>query len=65
MSKIEARSQTETTREIPWSPGPAARDPRCWPQRILALSITFATVALAIVLGQAMWDAYMAGAVDA
>jgi multidrug resistance efflux pump len=60
MSKIEARLQTEAAGEIPLSPGPAARGPRCWLQRILALSITFATVALAVVLGRAMWDAHMA-----
>jgi multidrug resistance efflux pump len=62
MSHVEARSQPETTktnREIAWSPDPAARAAPRWGRRILAILITVATVAAAVVLGRAMWNAYM------
>ncbi len=63
MSQIEAKFPSEAAeapREIPWSPDPAARAAPRWGRRILALLITFATVALAVGLGRAMWNAYMA-----
>jgi RND family efflux transporter MFP subunit len=61
MSEVEAKSQPETTkanRESIWSPKPVAgaAPRRRW--HILPLLITLATVALAVVLGRATWNAY-------
>jgi len=63
MTQIEAKSPpepTESDRELARSPDSVshAAPRRRW--RILPVMITVGTVALAIVLGQAMWDAYMA-----
>ena len=63
MSEVEAKSQPETigaSREIGWSPDPIAQAAPRWGRRILALLITVAAVALAVWLGRAAWDAYMA-----
>jgi multidrug resistance efflux pump len=65
MSEVEAKSKpepepNETDREIVWSPDPAARATPSRRLRILPLAITFAAVTIAVVLGQAMWAAYMA-----
>jgi multidrug resistance efflux pump len=63
MAKMEDKSQLErleADREIAWSPNPADRGaPRPWRQRILALLITVAAVALAVVLSRETWHAYM------
>ena len=63
MSKIEAeapRGLTEAGREPPWSPAPAVPGATRRPWRILPLLITFGAVALAVGLGWAMWNTYMA-----
>ena len=62
MSDVEAKlppAKTEANREIVWSPDPAARAASPRRRRILSLLITCTVVALAVVLGRAMWDAYM------
>jgi RND family efflux transporter MFP subunit len=59
MSQTEAKSHTEAAREIPWSPDPAGRVRPRWGRRILAWFITLATVAVAVVLGRAMWNTYV------
>lgn len=63
MSEAEAKAKPETTRtgrETARSPDPIQRAaPRRRP-RLLPLSITLIAVALAVVLGWAMWGAYMA-----
>src|SRR5215472_7846655 len=62
MSDVEARSKRETAGESPAAarsaetPPPAVNRRRL---RVLPLLITLATVALAIVLGRLMWNAYM------
>jgi multidrug resistance efflux pump len=62
MSDVEARSKRQTAGESPaaaWSaetPPPSVNRRRL---RVLPLLITLATVALAIVLGRLMWNAYM------
>ena len=63
MSEVETKSKRETLGDSPavvWSPEPPTRDRprRCF--RILPLLITLATIAVAVVLGRAMWEAYMA-----
>ena len=63
MSEIGAQLQPETigaNREISGSPDPTAQAAPWWGWRALALLITFATVALAVWLGRAAWDVYMA-----
>ena len=63
MSEVEATSPSETTvanREVVWPPDPAAKAAPRWSRRILAVLITIGTVVLAIWLGRAAWDAYMA-----
>ncbi len=62
MSEVETRLQPQTmeaVRETARSSDPPARGMQRQGRRILALSITFVTVALAVWLGHAMWDAYM------
>src|SRR5256885_2624360 len=62
MSDVEAKAKREAKVDSPaavWSPEPA---PRVTPRRrlrILPLLITLAVIAVAVVLGRAMWDAYM------
>jgi multidrug resistance efflux pump len=63
MSDVEVKARREAVGESPaavvWAPEPAARDtPRRRP-RIIPVLITLAVIAVAIVLGRAMWDAYM------
>ena len=63
MSEVEAKSKPEakeTDREIVWSPDRAARATPSRRLRILPLAITLAAIAVAVVLGHAMWAAYMA-----
>jgi len=62
MSDVETKAKREGAAASPaavWSPEPTPREtPRRRP-RILPLLITLATIAVAVVLGRAMWDAYM------
>jgi multidrug resistance efflux pump len=62
MSDLETKSKREAAADSPaavWSPEPTPWEmPRRRP-RILPLLITLATIAVAMVLGRAMWDAYM------
>ncbi len=63
MSDVETKAKREgaaaESPEAVWSPEPTPREtPRRRP-RILPLLITLATIAVAVVLGRAMWDAYM------
>src|SRR2546421_12967591 len=63
MSDVEVKARREAVGEssaaVVWAPEPASRDtPRRRP-RIIAVLITLAVIAVAIVLGRAMWDAYM------
>ena len=63
MSDVEVKARREAVGEshaaVVWAPEPPARDtPRRRPRIIPAL-ITLAVIAVAIVLGRAMWDAYM------
>jgi multidrug resistance efflux pump len=62
MSEVEAKSKREAKVDSPaavWSPEPTPRETPRRRLRILPLLITLATIAVAVVLGQAMWDAYM------
>jgi multidrug resistance efflux pump len=63
MSDVEVKARREAVGEsaaaVVWAPEPAARNtPRRRP-RIIPVLITLAVIAVAIVLGRAMWDAYM------
>jgi len=63
MSEVETKSKRETTREAPaaaWSPEPVLRAPARQRLQIIPLLVTLATIALAAVVGRAMWDVYMA-----
>ena len=62
MSDVESKSKRERTADSSpavWAPEPAARETSTRRRRILPLVITLAAIALAAVLGRAMWDAYM------
>src|SRR5438445_4680644 len=62
MSDVEAKAKREAKVDSPaavWSPEPAPRDTPRRRLRILPILITLAVIAVAIVLGRAMWDAYM------
>jgi multidrug resistance efflux pump len=62
MSEVEAKAKREAAADSPaavWSPEPTPRETPRRRLRILPLLITLATIAVAVVLGQAMWDAYM------
>jgi multidrug resistance efflux pump len=62
MSDVEAKAKPEAKVDTPaavWSPEPTPRETRRRRLRILPLLITLAVIALAVVLGRAMWDAYM------
>lgn len=63
MSSVESQSkppQSEANRDVPWSPDRIAGTPAPAPRRRgLAMLITLAAVLVAIVLGWAMWGAYM------
>src|SRR5437660_4997476 len=63
MSDVEAKAKREAKVDSPvavWSPEPAPRDTPRRRLRILPILITLAVIAVAVVLGRAMWDAYMA-----
>src|SRR5439155_6416300 len=62
MSDVEAKAKREAKVDSPaavWSPEPAPRDTPRRRLRILPILITLAVIAVAVVLGRAMWDAYM------
>jgi multidrug resistance efflux pump len=62
MSEVETKSKRETPGDSPaavWSPEPPTRDRPRRRLRILPLLITLATIAVAVALGWAMWEAYM------
>jgi len=62
MSDVETKSKREAAADSPaavWSPEPTPRETPRRRLRILPLLITLATIAVAAVLGRAMWDAYM------
>jgi multidrug resistance efflux pump len=62
MSNAEAKSKRETATDSPaevWSPEPAPRATRKRRLRIFPLLITLAALAVAVVLGWQMWNAYM------
>jgi RND family efflux transporter MFP subunit len=62
MADVEAKSRRETADEISAAvpaPEPPVRETPRRRLRIFPLLITLATVALAVVLGRAMWNAYM------
>ncbi len=63
MSEVETKAKREAAIDSPaavWSPEPVPRNTPRRRLRILPLLITLAVIALAVVLGRAMWDAYMA-----
>src|ERR1700757_2409889 len=61
MAEVETKSKREAAPDTPavWSPGPASREAPRRRLRILPFLITLAVIAVAVVLGRAMWDAYM------
>ena len=63
MSEVETKAKRAAAADSPaaavWSPEPPTRDRPRRRLRILPLLITLAVIAVAIVLGRAMWDAYM------
>jgi multidrug resistance efflux pump len=62
MSDVKTKSKREAAVDAPaavWSPEPAPREAPRRRLRILPLLITLATIAVAGVLGWAMWNAYM------
>src|SRR5258708_9375311 len=62
MSEVETKAKRAAAADTPaavWSPGPPTRDRPRRRLRILPLLITLAVIAVAVVLGWAMWDAYM------
>ncbi len=62
MSDVGTKSKREAAADSPatvWSPERTPRETPGRRLRILPLLITLATIAAAVVLGRAMWDAYM------
>jgi multidrug resistance efflux pump len=62
MSDVEIKAKREGATDKPaavWSAEPTPRETPRRRLRILPLLITLATIAVAVVLGRAMWDAYM------
>jgi len=62
MSDVETKAKREAAVDAPaavWSPEPTPREPPRRRLRILPFVITSAVIAVAGVLGQAMWNAYM------
>src|ERR1700736_3165304 len=62
MSEVETKAKREAAADSPaavWSPEPTPRETPRRRLRILPLLITLATIAVAVALGWAMWDAYM------
>ncbi len=63
MSEVEARSKPETIatdRDAAWSPDPLPRPTSRRRRRILPVLLTMLVMALASVLGRALWNVYMA-----
>jgi multidrug efflux pump subunit AcrA (membrane-fusion protein) len=63
MLDVEAKAKPETIapdREIAWSPDPVAGATPRRRRRLLPVLLTVLVAAAAVVLGQAMWNAYMA-----
>ena len=62
MSDVETKAKREGAADSPaavWAPEAPTRDRPRRRLHILPLLITLATIAVAVVLGRAMWDAYM------
>src|SRR6516225_7630732 len=62
MSDVETKAKPEAAAGAPaavWSPEPTPRDTPRRRLRILPLLITLVTLAVAVALGRAMWNAYM------
>jgi multidrug resistance efflux pump len=62
MSDVEAKAKPEAKVDSPaavWSPEPTLRSAPRRRLRILPLLITLTVIAVAVVLGRAMWGAYM------
>src|SRR5438874_3833338 len=62
MSEVEAKAKRQAAADSPaavWSPEPPTRDRPRRRFRIFPLLITLAVIAVAVLLGRAMWDAYM------
>jgi len=62
MSDVETKAKRQSAADSPaavWLPEPAPREPPTRRLRIIPLLITLAAIAIAGVLGWAMWDAYM------
>jgi len=62
MADVETKSKREAATDSPaavWSPEPAPRETPRRRLRVLPLVITLATIAVAGVLGRALWDTYM------
>jgi multidrug resistance efflux pump len=62
MSDVETKSKREVAADSPaavWTPVPTQRKTPRRRLRILPFVITLATIAVAVALGWAMWDAYM------
>jgi multidrug resistance efflux pump len=64
MSEVEARAKPEVAADnigsaAVWSPGSSVQEPPRRRLRVLPLLTTLGTIAIAVVLGREMWDAYM------
>jgi len=62
MSDVETKAKREGAADSPttvWPPDPTPREAPRRRLRIFPLLITLATIGVAVVLGRAMWDAYM------
>jgi multidrug resistance efflux pump len=62
MSEVETKAKRAAAADTPaavWSPGPPTRDRPRRRLHILPVLITLAVIAVAVVLGRVMWDAYM------
>ena len=61
-SEVEAKVKPDTRRpdrELAWSPDPLARVTPRRTRRVMPVLLTVLVLAVAVVLGRAMWDAYM------
>jgi multidrug resistance efflux pump len=62
MSEVEAKVKSEARRadrELAWSPDPLARVTPGRKRRVMPVLFTALVVVVAVLLGRAMWDAYM------
>ncbi len=62
MSEVEAKVKSESEhaeREPVWMPDPLARRTPKRPRRLVPVLVTVLVAAVAVLLGHAMWDAYM------